>query len=134
MTIKEEHDMKLWLGAAFAALLMATPASAQTEAGSAACAAIAPPPALPDGATATGEQMQAANEAYNAWFEGNRTALECMRPHAEAAQALVNAFNQGINQANSTQTSWQAEVAEFNARAPQPQRQRSRDEFDRSGR
>ncbi len=130
--------MRIVLGAAVAALLIATPASAQTETGAAetACAAVAAAPSLPDGATATYEQMEEANAAYNSWFESNRTALECRRAEVEAVQAryqsLRTAYNAGVEQVNATRTSWEAEVTEFNARSPQQQRRQ--DEFDRRGR
>jgi len=120
--------MKVLLGVAAAALLMGAPAMAQTDAGAAntSCAAVAPPPTLPDGATATYEQMEAANTAYSAWFESNRAALECRRVEVEAVearrQALLTAYNGGVDQLNATKTSWEAEVEEFNARAPQQQR------------
>lgn len=115
--------MKLLLGAAFAALFIATPAMAQTPpASGSACAAIAPAPELPDGATATHEQMETANAAFQAWFPANRTALECRRAEVEAARARYEAlrteFNAGAETLNTVNTSWQADVAEFNERNP----------------
>lgn len=117
--------MKLLFAAAAAAILIAAPAMAQTTpapAAGSACAAIAAPPTLPDGATATHEQMETGNTAFQAWFPANRTALECRRAEVEAARARYEAlrveFNTGADQLNSVNTAWQADVAEFNERNP----------------
>lgn len=127
--------MRILMGAATAALLMAAPAAAQTgtpatAAPSAtvqsACGAVAPPPTLLDGATATREQMTAANEAYTAWFTANRDALNCLRTEVEEAQArwqaLRESYNAGADMLNTTNTAWQAEVEEFNGRDGQRSR------------
>lgn len=125
--------MKVLLGAAVMALLVASPAVAQTDADapSTQCGAIAPPPTLPDGATAEYAAMEAGNAAFRAWAESNRSVLECRRQEVEAAQAryqaLRNEFNAGADQLNATNASWEAEVAEFNERNPQPAQQRRRD-------
>jgi hypothetical protein len=117
--------MKILLGAAVAAFLTATPAMAQTTpapASGSSCAAIAASPTLPDGATATHEQMELANTAFQTWFQANRTALECRRAEVETArtryEALRTEFNSGAEQLNTVNTTWQADVAEFNERNP----------------
>jgi hypothetical protein len=124
--------MKLVLGAAVAALLFASPAFAQSEGAPATstCGAVAPAPALPDGATATYEQMETGNTSYDAWYESNRVALECRRAEVVAAEAryqtLRTAFNTNTEEVTAARTSWEAEVAEFNARSPaRPNRGRS---------
>ncbi len=133
--------MRILMGAAAAALLMAAPAAAQTDttataapaAVQSACGAVTPPPTLLDGATATREQMTAANEAYTAWFTANRDALNCLRTEVEQAQArwqaLRESYNAGAEMLNTTNTAWQAEVEEFNGR--DGQRSRSSRSLDR---
>jgi hypothetical protein len=116
--------MKLVLGAAVAALLLVSPALAQSDTApaSSSCGAIAPPPDLPDGAGANYEEMETANARYTEWAASNRQVLECRRAEVEALRARYEAlrveFNAGAEQARATQTSWEAEVAEFNARNP----------------
>jgi hypothetical protein len=118
--------MKLMFGAAIVALLMATPAMAQTD--TAACMAVTPALTdLPDGATANRQAMDAATQRFNAWAEANNQALACKRDRAEAARAqadaLTNEFNTENNALRAAIAAWQTEVDEFNAR---PQR-RERD-------
>jgi hypothetical protein len=119
------------LAAVVTAVFSAAPAVAQTTpaapAASAAssCGPVAPAPSLPDGATATREVMDQTNLTYTAWFTANRDALECRRAEFEAlaarTQALRTEFNAGAEALNATNTAWQAEVAEFNARSGRPQ-------------
>lgn len=118
--------MKILLGAAVAAVLLATPAMAQTDPApgaapnTTACGALTPPPTLPDGATADREAMEAANNAYRTWGEAYRTVLQCRRAEVESLQARYQAlraeYNTGAELLNSTNTAWEADVAEFNAR------------------
>ena len=117
--------MKLVLGAAIAALLIATPAMAQTDpaataaANATSCGAIEPPPTLPDAATANREAMDAGNTAFNTWGQANQVVLQCRRAEVEALQARYQAlraeYNAGAEQLRNVNTAWQAEVAEFNA-------------------
>lgn len=120
--------MKLLVGAAVAALFMATPAMAQTN-GSAqsACAALpAPLGDMPDGATATRQQLDAFTTRFNAWAEETNGVLACRRAEAEAARARADALTVEFNTANTglrtAITAWTAEVEEFNARAPEQRR------------
>jgi hypothetical protein len=119
--------MKLLLGAAVAALLIASPAMAQTDPAPTAaptqCGTVeAAPTGAPDGATATREQVEAFTTRFNAWGEATRVALECKRTRAEAARAQADAwtleFNNENGAARTAIAAWQAEVDEFNARAP----------------
>ncbi len=115
--------MKLLLGAAVAALLMASPAMAQTNAAPAECGTVAPAPAdQPDGATASREVVQAYTESFNAWAEATNQVLSCKRARAEAARAHADALTAEFNTENTALRtaidSWTAEVTEFNARAP----------------
>jgi hypothetical protein len=116
--------MKVLLGAAFATLLLATGAAAQTG-GDASASVCAPPPAsplLPDATSATREQMDAANTAYTAWALAYRNNLVCRRDEAEALHerwlARVSEHNALADALNAQHTAWEAEVAEFNERAP----------------
>ena len=124
--------MKLLLGAAVAALLVASPAAAQTDAAPAAasCGSVTPgPPAnQPDGAIADRAAVEAYTAQFNAWAEANNLVLSCKRSRAEEARARADALAGEFNTENSTLRAaievWTAEVAEFNARAParRPQR------------
>jgi hypothetical protein len=120
--------MKLLLGVAVAALLIASPAMAQTDAAPAAasCAAVAPAPGdQPDGATADRAAVEAYTERFNAWAEATGQVLACKRARAEEARARADALTTEFNTENTALRtaidSWTAEVTEFNAR---PQRQR----------
>lgn len=115
--------MKLLLSVAAAALFFATPVIAQDATPAASpCGAIVPTPDLPDGADANYEEMERGNEAYNTWAAANRAVLECRRAEVEAArsrhEALRVEFTAGVDQARTTQTTWEADVAEFNERNP----------------
>jgi hypothetical protein len=125
------ENMKLLLGAAVAALLLASPAMAQTDAAPAAsCGALeAMPPDQPDGATASREAVEAYTQRFNAWAEASNAVLACKRTQAEQARARADALATEFNTENSSVrdaiTAWTAEVTEFNAR-PQRQRRDSR--------
>jgi hypothetical protein len=117
--------MRVLLGAAVAALLLASPAAAQTDAAPAAasCGSVAPAPASqPDGATADRAVVEAYTTQFNAWVEATNLVLSCKRTRAEEALARANALTGEFNTENTTLRSaidtWTAEVAEFNARAP----------------
>ena len=119
--------MKLLFGAAVAALLMATPAMAQTDAApAAACGTLAPMPGdQPDGATASREVVEAYTQRFNAWAEASNAVLACKRSQAEQARARADALATEFNTENASVrdsiAAWTTEVTEFNAR---PQRQR----------
>jgi hypothetical protein len=122
--------MKLVLGAAVAALLMASPAMAQTDTAPASCGALeAMPSDQPDGATASREAVEAYTERFNAWAQASNAVLACKRSQAEQARARADALTTEFNTENSSVrdaiTAWTAEVTEFNAR-PQRQRRDSR--------
>lgn len=122
--------MRLLLGAAVAALLIASPAMAQPETtqAPASCGTVSPAPSeLPDGASASREAMAAATERFNAWAQATNEVLACKRARAEQARAQADAMTNEFNTENSALRTaveaWQVEVDEFNAR---PQR-RERD-------
>jgi len=118
--------MKLLVGVAVAALLIASPAMAQTDTAPAApatCGTIGPAPTdQPDGATATRQQVEAFTTRFNTWAEATNAVLSCKRQRAEAARAQADAmaaeFNTENNGLRTAIAAWQTEVDEFNARAP----------------
>lgn len=55
------------------------------------CGAFPEPPAAPDGATATAEQVRAAVAAYEAWRAQEQPILDCRRAEADALNAQANA-------------------------------------------
>lgn len=104
--------MKVLIGAAAAAVLLAAaPAFAQTNM-SPNCTGFDPAPTLPDGATANRAAVEAMNTQLQAWADARRDKLL-------ACQADINAMSQAFNTAQqerqATTAAWNAEVAEFNA-------------------
>lgn len=120
--------MKLLLGAAMAAALLATPAFAQTTPPATPAAPVAPSPcgalpaapSLPDGATANREEMEAGNTAYRAWYEQYAANIACRAAEATALRAQYEArfaeHNSAVEALNTANASWVAEAEEFNAR------------------
>lgn len=118
--------MRVLLAGAIMALLIASPAAAQdgtTPAAApppSACGELPARPTLPDGATASRQQIEAANTTYIAWSTAFHANLQCRRAESEAAratwQARVSEYNAGAGLINEANTAWEAEVAEFNAR------------------
>jgi hypothetical protein len=121
--------MKLFMGVAVAAMLLATPVLAQTAGETtatpapvppSACGTPSPAPTAPDGATASREEMATANTTYVAWAEAYRAIVQCRHAEAQSLRAQADARAQEHNAAvetfNTTSTAWEAEVAEFNAR------------------
>jgi hypothetical protein len=123
--------MKAFVGAALAALLLASPAIAQyttpptstATAGPSQCAAAPEAPSMPDGASANRAAMVAANERFTAWVAASQTYLECVRLEADAAAATYTArrdtYNTGRDSLRTAVESWTAETAEFNSRSGQ---------------
>lgn len=120
--------MKVLFGAAAAALIIATSAAAQTPPVNPNCTGFTPAPALPDGATANNRQMAAGNDAYQGWGQDRLAKLQACRTDIEALRAQLNTLEQAYNTANGELTgvtnSWQAEVAEYNARGNGGQQRR----------
>lgn len=117
--------MKLLIGAAAAAFaLAASPALAQAAL-TPNCTGFEPAPTVPDGATASREEVEAANTRFQEWYNATVAKQQTCRADIDAMTAAFNAAEQGRT---SAQTSWQAEVAEFNARGGEPTaRERRRD-------
>jgi hypothetical protein len=117
--------MKLMIGAAAAALLLATPAMAQTASPAipASCSNFDAAPTLVDGASATRAQMNSTSESVEAW----RAALEAKRTTCQAditalrtqLEAAVAAYNASAQSATQTLNTWNTEVTEFNGRSGQ---------------
>jgi len=125
--------MRLLLGAAVAALLIASPAMAQTGAAPATCGTYAPAPTeMPDGATASRNEVETFTQSFNAWGESSIQVLTCKRQRAEAALAAANQlmteYNNEARMQRESIAAWQAEVEEFNARnVPARRDRRSRE-------
>lgn len=119
--------MKFVLGAAAAVMLMAGVALAQTETPAPAapagppavssCAAVPAEPTVPDGATATNEQVNAFNTAYQAWAATATSAIACRRAEVQstqaAAQSLLEQHNALAQRINALAANWQTESAEY---------------------
>lgn len=115
--------MKFLLGATAAFALLAAPAFAQTT--SAQCAFTAAP-TIPDGATASNNDMRDAREAFEAWRAARTAELATCQASAQAlqaqAQTAVGTYNTGLNETNSTIERFAAENVEYNARGAAPAR------------
>jgi hypothetical protein len=106
--------MKVLIGAAAAAVLLAaTPAFAQTAL-SPNCSGFEPAPTLPDGATANRAAVEAMNNQIQAWADARRDKLLACQADITA---MSQAFNTAQQERQAVTTAWNAEVAEFNARA-----------------
>ena len=104
---------------ASATVLFTGLAAAQTQA-PAACAAFTPPPALPDGATASNAAMRQAREALEAWrgvraaeMAACTTASQQLEAQARAGAA---AHNNAASEAEALIARFAAENEEYNQR------------------
>jgi Skp family chaperone for outer membrane proteins len=105
--------MKLLIGAAAAAFVMAaSPAFAQATM-TPNCTGFEAAPTLPDGATASRAEIEAANTRVQAWAEARRAKLVTCQADITAMSQTFNATEQ---ERRATTAAWDAEVAEFNAR------------------
>ncbi len=117
--------MKIVVVAAAAALMFGSAAWAQTApaaptAVSSQCGATPELPNLPDGASATRDQMTRANGRFNEWNAAARAMIECRHNEAAALQAqwqaLVSEHNAMVESVNGANNEWRAEADEFNSR------------------
>jgi hypothetical protein len=125
--------MKVFVGAAVSALLLAgaafaqtTPTTPATPATPAAdilptqCGAISPAPTIPDGGRATATQMHTADTAYRAWATDTEAKLHCRAAEVEAAnrqvQASVAAYQAQATAARAVSDAYNASITTFNAR------------------
>ncbi len=114
--------MKVFIGAAIAALLLAGPAAAQTQPTlTPNCTGFAPAPTgLPDGATANASRMNQGRERVAEWVGARDTRLaQCLSDiTAQRAQlnALEAAYNQAVTEKEGVINGWATETEEYNAR------------------
>lgn len=122
--------MKVLLGVAAAALLLAPAALAQTApAGeSTNCAGFALPPSLPDGATASSSAMATGATEYEAWHTATEAKKALCQTDIATLRAqlntMVEAYNQAEQQRFAAQNAWAGDVAEYNGRGGAGRRQR----------
>lgn len=113
--------MRILLGATAALMLMAAPALAQTSTAQipAQCN-FTPPPAIPDGATASNSVMSQAREALATWRTAREAELAACNAQVQAlqaqAQAAAGAHNAGLTETNTTIQRFMAENEEYAAR------------------
>jgi hypothetical protein len=111
--------MKVLIGAAAAALLLTSPAFAQTTP-SPTCTGFEAAPTLPDGASASRSEIEAANAQVEAWNRARTQEQTACRAEIEAMRtqldAMVAAFNAEGQERQALITAWTAEVQEFNDR------------------
>lgn len=117
--------MKTVLAAAACVALLAVPAAAQTETPPArsippsTCETPPAQPDLPSAASATREQMEAAMQAYNAWYDRSAAIVRCLNSEYETLRAQGDArlaeHNRLVESLNASNAAWTAEVQSFNA-------------------
>lgn len=94
-------------------------ATAQPAAG-AVCNGFASPPVLADGESASHGAMLRSGEAVETWRTQREVKLAQCRAEIDALRAHLNAMEQAYNQAgaerNNVVTTWNGEVAEYDAR------------------
>ncbi len=109
----------LLVGAAFAQTDPA-PAAAATVAANSQCAALTAEPTLPDAATATPQQIQAGNTAYQTWATAAQQVIQCRHAEVEQAQARLTALteehNAIVRRINTLTQSWGATTTAYCAR------------------
>jgi len=117
--------MKVLLGATAAVFLMASPALAQVQTPGS-CQNFPAAPTVPDGATASREEVTAARDAIVAWDAD-------IQARVAACRAELTALNDAVNAQETarvaTVNSMAAEIQEFTGRtdAPSSARERRRD-------
>jgi septal ring factor EnvC (AmiA/AmiB activator) len=113
--------MKVLIGAAAAALLLATPALAQTPQAAGACGSFAAAPSLIDGANANRDQMTSKNEEVTAWATARQqqeaTCQQEINTMRTQLEAMVSAFNTSGQERVTVVQNWNAEIAEFGGRS-----------------
>ncbi len=93
------------------------------------CAQPGPAPVIPDGSTATVDQLKAAHQAVQSYVNTLQSVQDCneakikMAPKgtkADDLQKLRDAGNAAIDQAKAISDAYSAQVKVFKARAPVP--------------
>ena len=131
--------MKVLIGAAAAALLIAASGEARAQAAPTSpmvgaeivpshCGELPAQPSLPDGAVANSEAMTAGQAALVAWDASYRANLTCRRIEFEELLALSqtrrDAHNAGAEVLNAALAVWAVEIAEYNTLHPPRRRGR----------
>lgn len=110
--------MRILLGATAALMLMAAPAFAQTTLPSQ--CSFTPAPAIPDGASATNQQMTAARTALAAWTTTRQAEIAACDAAARAlddqAKAAAAAHNAALAETNAAIARFTEENSEYGAR------------------
>jgi hypothetical protein len=122
--------MRVLIGAALAAFLLAAPAVAQTETPAlqpSRCASFpAPIAAAPDGASANPQAMTAYDESFRAWAAAADAVITCRNAELEAVrvqyETLRATYTSDAENARALVAGWQAEVNEYNERPPSRRR------------
>ncbi len=116
--------MRILIGAALAAFLVAAPAVAQDGAASqqlvSRCGDMPAPPTLPDGARANERAMNQGQEAFAAWRTAAEPVIQCRNAEMTAWRQQYDAMgarNEADGQvATNVVSSWAAAVEAYNAR------------------
>ncbi|MBK6703699.1 MAG: hypothetical protein IPG56_08010 [Caulobacteraceae bacterium] len=120
--------MKVLLGATAALLLMAAPALAQTPPALPAQCNFTAPPAIPDGATASNNEMRDARTALEAWRDTRRAELQACQTAVQALQAQANAaatvYNAAAPETDAVITRFAAQNEAYNNRSGGGRRER----------
>jgi hypothetical protein len=99
-----------------------TPAPVAVVPADSPCANLTTPagPVIPDGASATGTQMQETADQYTAWGNDRLARLQACRTEVQAARAMAEALAAAYTASNAElgaiTAQFETEVAEFNAR------------------
>ena len=116
--------MRILIGAAVAAFLIAAPAAAQDTTAqpplASRCGDIPPAPTFPDGARASASAMERGQEAYTAWRAGVDSAVACRNAEMTTWRTQYEAIG-ARNEADATAAAgvvagWSAELQEYNDR------------------
>lgn len=111
---------RLWFGLVCGLMLAAAPCASAQDLNTALvaynCGTPAPPPAAPNGARATAQQMQAFATHAQEWQTAQQTMAQCLQTAQNAVdartQARVDEFNQRSSQGAQASAAWQAAAGE----------------------
>jgi hypothetical protein len=109
---------RFWLGLVCGALIAAAPCAAAQDLNAALqqfnCGAQTPPPAVPNGAHASAEQMRAWVTAATAWQTQQQAFGHCLFTASDAVDpqisARLTAYNQHVTAGEQASAAWQAAV------------------------
>jgi hypothetical protein len=109
---------RIWLGLVCGALIAVAPCASAQDLNAAllhyTCGAQNPPPAVPNGARASAEQMQAFVTAATAWQTAQQTYGHCLFTASSAMDAQISTrlttHNQHVAAGQQASAAWQAAV------------------------